>query len=220
MAKAKNNLVFFCKECGYESGKWMGQCPACKAWNSFVEEPVVSDKKSQAADRIRIPGRGAAPVRISEISIEDQDRTTTGFGELDRVLGSGIVKGSLVLVGGDPGIGKSTLLLQVCRNLAHSEKRVLYISGEESLKQIKMRANRIGTIEGELYFLSETNLDMIAANNLKVEGAGFKTDTNVLTLITQNEEVSLDMMSKEDAAGVILDKILKIQMARSQSEEI
>ena len=84
MAKAKNNLVFFCKECGYESGKWMGQCPACKAWNSFVEEPVVSDKKSQAADKIRIPGRGAAPVRISEISIEDQDRTTTGFGELDR----------------------------------------------------------------------------------------------------------------------------------------
>ena len=125
---------------------------------------MVSDKKSQAADRIRIPGRGAAPVRISEISIEDQDRTTTGFGELDRVLGSGIVKGSLVLVGGDPGIGKSTLLLQVCRNLAHSEKRVLYISGEESLKQIKMRANRIGTIEGELYFLSETNLDMIAAS--------------------------------------------------------
>ncbi|MBQ2023101.1 MAG: AAA family ATPase, partial [Lachnospiraceae bacterium] len=164
MAKAKNNLVFFCKECGYESGKWMGQCPACKAWNSFVEEPVVSDKKSQAADKIRIPGRGAAPVRISEISIEDQDRTTTGFGELDRVLGSGIVKGSLVLVGGDPGIGKSTLLLQVCRNLAHSAKKVLYISGEESLKQIKMRANRIGQIDGELYFVSETNLDMISGS--------------------------------------------------------
>lgn len=164
MAKAKNNLIFFCKECGYESGKWMGQCPACKAWNSFVEEPVVSDKKSQAADKIRIPGRGAAPVRISEISIEDQDRTTTGFGELDRVLGSGIVKGSLVLVGGDPGIGKSTLLLQVCRNLAHSAKKVLYISGEESLKQIKMRANRIGQIDGELYFVSETNLDMISGS--------------------------------------------------------
>ena len=102
-------MVYFCKECGYESGKWMGQCPACKEWNSFVEEPVVSEKKSQAADKIRIPDRGAAPVRISEISIEDQDRTTTGFEELDRVLGSGIVKGSLVLVGGDPGIGKSTL---------------------------------------------------------------------------------------------------------------
>ena len=92
MAKAKANIVYFCKECGYESGKWMGQCPACKAWNSFVEEPVVSDKKSQAADKIRIPGRGAAPVRISEVSLDDQDRTATGFEELDRVLGSGIVK--------------------------------------------------------------------------------------------------------------------------------
>ena len=163
MAKAKN-VVFFCKECGYESGKWLGQCPMCKEWNSFVEEPAVSAKKSQAADKVRIPGRGAAPVRISEISIEDQDRTTTGFGELDRVLGSGIVKGSLVLVGGDPGIGKSTLLLQVCRNLAHAGKKVLYISGEESLKQIKMRANRIGAIDGELFFLSETNLDMISGS--------------------------------------------------------
>lgn len=164
MAKAKNNVIFFCRECGYESGKWMGQCPVCKEWNSFVEEPVVSDKKVQAAGKIRIPGRGAAPVRISEISIEDQDRTATGFEELDRVLGSGIVKGSLVLVGGDPGIGKSTLLLQVCRNLAHSKKKVLYISGEESLKQIKMRANRIGTIDGELFFLSETNLDLISSS--------------------------------------------------------
>ena len=162
MAKSKTSTVFFCKECGYESGKWMGQCPVCKEWNSFVEEPAASAKKSQVSGAVRIPGRGAAPVRISEISVEDQDRTTTGFEELDRVLGSGIVKGSLVLVGGDPGIGKSTLLLQVCRNLAHSNKKVLYISGEESLKQIKMRANRIGTIEGELYFLCETNLDSIS----------------------------------------------------------
>jgi len=111
VAKSKTSTVFFCKECGYESGKWMGQCPVCKEWNSFVEEPAASAKKSQVSGAVRIPGRGAAPVRISEISVEDQDRTTTGFEELDRVLGSGIVKGSLVLVGGDPGIGKSTLLL-------------------------------------------------------------------------------------------------------------
>lgn len=108
------------------------------------------------------PGR--CPVRLADISLEEQDRTKTGFGELDRVLGDGIVKGSLVLVGGDPGIGKSTLLLQVCRNLALAGKRVLYISGEESLKQIKMRAGRIGHIEGELLFLSETNLDVIAGS--------------------------------------------------------
>lgn len=150
MAKAKTGTVFFCKECGYESGKWMGQCPACKEWNTFVEEPVVSERRSQGAERVRVPGRGTAPVHISDISLEEQDRTATGFGELDRVLGSGIVRGSLVLVGGDPGIGKSTLLLQVCRNLSMAGKKVLYISGEESLKQIKMRANRIGTITGEL----------------------------------------------------------------------
>ena len=118
--------MFFCKECGYESSKWMGQCPACREWNSFVEEPVVSEKKSPAA-AMRAPGRGAAPVRLADISLEEQDRTKTGFGELDRVLGDGIVKGSLVLVGGDPGIGKSTLLLQVCRNLAAGGKaRPLY----------------------------------------------------------------------------------------------
>lgn len=167
VAKAKNT-AFFCKECGYESSKWMGQCPACKEWNSFVEEPVVSEKKSPAA-AIRVPGQGAVPVHISEITLEEQDRTATGFGELDRVLGSGIVRGSLVLVGGDPGIGKSTLLLQVCRNLAIAGKKVLYISGEESLKQIKMRANRIGTIDGPLFFLCETNLDTIQGSISQVK---------------------------------------------------
>ena len=121
----------------------------------------VSERRSQGAERVRVPA-GALPLcHISDISLEEQDRTATGFGELDRVLGSGIVRGSLVLVGGDPGIGKSTLLLQVCRNLSMAGKKVLYISGEESLKQIKMRANRIGTITGELLFLCETNLDLV-----------------------------------------------------------
>lgn len=160
MAKAKTT-AFFCKECGYESSKWMGQCPACHTWNTMVEEP--------AAKRESAPGRSAGgslrsapkPVKLAEVSIEEQDRVSTGYPELDRVLGSGIVAGSLVLVGGDPGIGKSTLLLQVCRNLAAAGRKVLYISGEESLKQIKLRANRIGAITGELLFLCETNLDDI-----------------------------------------------------------
>ena len=161
MAKARNT-AFFCKECGYESAKWLGQCPVCKEWNTFVEEPVAQTKKAPAGQINAVgAGKTAVPVHISEISLEEQDRTPTGFGELDRVLGSGIVKGSLVLVGGDPGIGKSTLLLQVCRNLAGAGKRVLYISGEESLKQIKMRANRIGEISGDLLLLCETNLDTI-----------------------------------------------------------
>lgn len=159
MAKAKAT-AFFCKECGYESAKWLGQCPACKEWNTMVEEPTAK-KESSAKRASSVLKQTSKPVKLEEVSIDEQDRITTGYQELDRVLGSGIVAGSLVLVGGDPGIGKSTLLLQVCRNLAASGHKVLYISGEESLKQIKLRANRIGTIQGELLFLCETNLDHI-----------------------------------------------------------
>lgn len=157
MAKAKAT-AFFCKECGHESSKWMGQCPGCREWNTFVEEPKAAKSVSGRSSVLRPMTK---PVLLSEVSIEDQDRISTGYRELDQVLGSGIVAGSLVLVGGDPGIGKSTLLLQVCRNLAGAGRSVLYISGEESLKQIKLRANRIGTIEGSLKFLCETNLDQI-----------------------------------------------------------
>lgn len=159
MAKAKAT-AFFCKECGYESSKWMGQCPACRQWNTMVEEPVAPKINLASQSSVRIKGQ-ARPALLSEISIEEQDRMGTGFDELDRVLGSGIVSGSLMLVGGDPGIGKSTLLLQVCRNLAAAGKQVLYISGEESLKQIKLRANRIGPVTGDLRFLCETSLDTI-----------------------------------------------------------
>ncbi len=159
MAKAKAT-AFFCKECGYESSKWMGQCPACRQWNTMVEEPVAPKINPASQSSVRIKGQ-ARPALLSEISIEEQDRMGTGFDELDRVLGSGIVSGSLMLVGGDPGIGKSTLLLQVCRNLAAAGKQVLYISGEESFKQIKLRANRIGPVTGDLRFLCETSLDTI-----------------------------------------------------------
>ncbi len=157
MAKARTT-AFFCKECGYESAKWMGQCPGCRQWNTFVEE--LTGKKDWVSGRIS-PLKRAKPSLLSEISIEEKDRASTGYRELDRVLGGGVVGGSLVLVGGDPGIGKSTLLLQVCRNLAAGGQKVLYISGEESLKQIKLRANRIGTVTGELLFLCETSLDQI-----------------------------------------------------------
>lgn len=159
MAKAKTT-AFFCKECGYESAKWAGQCPACRAWNTMVEEPVAKKENSRRATSGTIK-QVSEPVKLSDVSIEEQDRISTGYRELDRVLGSGIVSGSLVLVGGDPGIGKSTLLLQVCQKLASAGHKVLYISGEESLKQIKLRANRIGEIRGELLFLCETNLDDI-----------------------------------------------------------
>ena len=150
-------MVYFCQECGYESAKWMGQCPGCKAWNSFVEEPVSTVKKTTGAGKAAVR-KQSEPVILKDISLKEDERQTTKIGELDRVLGGGIVPGSLVLVGGDPGIGKSTLLLQVCRNLAETGCSVLYISGEESLRQIKLRANRIGTFTENLQLLCETNL--------------------------------------------------------------
>ena len=160
MAKVKRSTVFFCQECGYESSKWMGQCPGCKAWNSFVEETVKNANVSGGTKALSLQER-KEPSILSAVSIEKEDRIKIGIEELDRVLGGGIVPGSLTLVGGDPGIGKSTLLLQVCRRLAEQEKKVLYISGEESLKQIKIRAMRIGEFKDSLLLLCETNLSVI-----------------------------------------------------------
>lgn len=157
MAKGAKS-VFFCQNCGHESGKWMGQCPACREWNTFVEE-VVDTKKSTAA--VRKAAVEQKPVSLSEINTDQESRLSTCIEELDRVLGGGIVAGSLTLVGGDPGIGKSTLLLQVCRQLSLAGRSVLYISGEESLRQIKLRAVRIGEFNDKLKLLCETNLGTI-----------------------------------------------------------
>lgn len=159
MAKDKKS-VFFCQDCGYESAKWMGQCPNCRKWNTMVEEVVSTKRTSASSDSKR---RSSAPVALSEVKAEDDNRIPTGIGELDRVLGGGIVKGGLMLVGGDPGIGKSTLLLQLCRNLSSRGMNVLYVSGEESLRQIKMRAERIGDFTDALKLLCETNIDEIIA---------------------------------------------------------
>lgn len=158
MAKAKKT-AFFCQECGYESPKWMGQCPGCRQWNTFVEETVVTGQ-GKTAGVGNVVRKAADPIPLSQVEIHEEERLCTGIKELDRVLGGGIVGGSLTLVGGDPGIGKSTLLLQVCRNLAQ-KTQVLYISGEESLKQIKLRAQRIGAFSDRLLLLCETNLDVI-----------------------------------------------------------
>ena len=155
MAKAKKS-IFFCQNCGHEESKWLGQCPACKEWNTFVEEKVVSTGTNAIKSRKEVK-----IVSLSSVVTEDDERILTGIDELDRVLGGGIVPGSLVLVGGDPGIGKSTLLLQVCQRLSAAGKKILYISGEESLRQIKLRANRMGEFTDNLYLLCETNLDMI-----------------------------------------------------------
>ena len=155
MAKAKKS-VYFCQNCGHEESKWLGQCPMCKEWNTFAEEKVVSIKGQKSSGEKQVQA-----VTLSSVTTDEDERMKTELVELDRVLGGGIVPGSLVLVGGDPGIGKSTLLLQVCQKLSAMNKKVLYISGEESLKQIKLRANRMGEFSENLYLLCETSLNLI-----------------------------------------------------------
>lgn len=161
MAKGKPITVFYCQSCGYESSKWMGQCPGCRQWNTFVEETISRSELKNAAGQQKRMQEKAEPCVLSEITIREEDKILTGIDELNRVLGGGIVQGSLILVGGDPGIGKSTLLLQVCKNLADTGHKVLYISGEESGVQIKMRADRIGSFSENMLLLCETSLDAI-----------------------------------------------------------
>ncbi|WP_305767440.1 DNA repair protein RadA [Candidatus Epulonipiscium viviparus] len=148
MAKLKK--VHVCQSCGYESAKWMGKCPSCNEWGSLVEENVEEVRKTGGTKNI--------PMKLAEIKLTTEDRTTTGIAELDRVLGGGIVKGSLVLVGGDPGIGKSTLLLQICQTLGELGNTVLYVSGEESCTQIKLRAERLRVTTSNLSLVSETTI--------------------------------------------------------------
>lgn len=154
----KTKTFFICQECGYKSTKWLGRCPDCSSWNSLVEE--ISAEKT-------IKTRGFAVdtlskiERLSEVKVKDEVRIKTGIDELDHVLGGGIVEGSVILIGGSPGIGKSTLLLQVCNEISKKGHKVLYISAEESAQQTKLRANRLGKVQTELYIASETNLDVI-----------------------------------------------------------
>ena len=158
MAKGKKS-IFFCQNCGHEEAKWLGQCPACKEWNTFVEERIDSGITKGTTVAARAVHE-AKVVPLTEVTADDDTRSETGIKELDRVLGGGIVPGSLVLVGGDPGIGKSTLLLQVCQRMAQM-KKILYSSGEESQAQIKLRANRMGNFTSGLLLLCETNLGII-----------------------------------------------------------
>ena len=156
---AKSKTVFVCSSCGYESAKWLGKCPACNEWNTFYEEKVVSSSNNTS----NVNGGNRAktmPRKLKEVQGIEVARTSSGIGELDRVLGGGLVKGSLVLVGGEPGIGKSTLILQLCDKV-QGEGKVLYISGEESAEQVKIRADRLNINNDELMFLGETNIDNI-----------------------------------------------------------
>ena len=239
MAKAKS--VYFCQECGYESAKWLGQCPACKAWNSMVEEKVTTkvNKSSSTGSSLA----KATPKKLSTVTFQDDERILTGIGELDRVLGGGIVRGSLVLVGGDPGIGKSTLLLQMCRCLSgrlkgtnttddlskdfaksgtgvvdssrensegsDTEKaHLLYVSGEESLKQIKMRADRIGQFADDMWMLCETNLNDVEQAIMKLRPEVVVIDS-IQTMFSENVDSAPGSVSQVRETTSVLMKLAK-----------
>ncbi len=159
MDMAKSKTIFVCSECGNESSKWLGKCPACNSWNTFYEQKVVETKSSgrNASNAEKINNK---PQTLNSYQAKETIRTSTGFNELDRVLGGGLVKGSLVLLGGEPGIGKSTLILQICDKI-QGEGKVLYVSGEESAEQIKMRADRLGINNDDILFLGETDIDIV-----------------------------------------------------------
>ncbi len=153
---AKSKTVFVCSECGNESAKWLGKCPACNSWNSFYEQKIVETKAKGKIDK-----NSANPQTLNSYIAKETIRTYTGFGELDRVLGGGLVKGSLILLGGEPGIGKSTLILQICDKVK-GDGKVLYVSGEESAEQIKLRADRLGINNEDILFLGETDIDIVS----------------------------------------------------------
>lgn len=157
---AKSKSTFVCQECGYESPKWMGKCPSCNQWNTLVEELIVKTTSKHSGLG---QDKSQSPEKITAIQTKEESRMKTDMPELNRVLGGGVVPGSLVLIGGDPGIGKSTLLLQISNQLANKGTSVLYISGEESTRQTKLRADRLGVTSEKLYVLSETNLQLISA---------------------------------------------------------
>lgn len=159
---AKTKTVFVCNSCGYESAKWLGKCPSCNEWNSFYEEKIT-----KTSEKSGVKLQAKPPMLLKEVVGTESTRISTGFSELDRVLGGGLVVGSLLLLGGEPGIGKSTLILQICQNVK-TEGKVLYVSGEESAEQIKLRADRLNVKKDNLYFLGETNIEQIEENILKM----------------------------------------------------
>ncbi len=203
MAKGKNTSVFYCQNCGFESSKWMGQCPGCKEWNTFVEEVVRTTSLKNSSKGVNGQGK-SIPTALVDVTIQEEDKIRTGISEFDRVLGGGIVQGSLTLVGGDPGIGKSTLLLQTCRLLSERGNKVLYISGEESQVQIKMRADRIGQFEKQMLLLCETNLDEIA-EVIRKENPRVVVIDSIQTMYNENVSAAPGSVSQvREATGTLL----------------
>lgn len=209
MAKTRPETVFFCKNCGHESTKWLGQCPMCHEWNTMTEAPRASVSKSvPKGDRGKALLRTPVPVGLSEIELTDEQRTASGIKEFDRVLGGGIVQGSLVLVGGDPGIGKSTILLQAARHISLSGASILYVSGEESEKQIKMRAMRLGDFGQDFLLLCGTSLDA-AVSVIEERKPGFAVIDSIQTMMNEGVESAAGSVSQVRESTAVLMRIAK-----------
>ena len=209
MAKSRSETVFFCKSCGIESTKWLGQCPACHEWNTMTEAP--KEKKSRTG-HMAFSGRDILvkpePVSLDSVELSDEQRTSSGIKEFDRVLGGGIVYGSLVLVGGDPGIGKSTILLQAARSVSLQGKNVLYVSGEESEKQIKMRAMRLGEFGPSFRMFCDTSLDD-AVSIINGSKPDLVIIDSIQTMVNEQIEAQAGSVSQvRESTGVLL-KIAK-----------
>lgn len=213
---ARERAVFVCQECGHQTLRWQGRCPGCGSWGTMVEERVPAPSGRGAAGRVRAgAGPGAAgrlPVPIAEVDPGEAPRVVTGIGELDRVLGGGLVPGSMVLVGGDPGVGKSTLLLQAAHRLALQGVGVLYVSGEESARQVRLRADRLGALAPGLYVASETDMDQIE-ENVRALSPGVLVVDSIQTVfrpdlasapgsVTQVREAAADLLRLAKSTGV------------------
>jgi DNA repair protein RadA/Sms len=209
---AKSKTIYVCSQCGYESGKWNGRCPDCGEWNTLEETVPVLSPRSSAKSSAAVRDISDSIAEISSIDVKKSEtRWSTGLGELDRVLGGGIVKGSLILLGGEPGIGKSTLLLQICQALGENHT-ILYVSGEESLRQIKLRAQRLGVDSGNLYLLSETDCEAICSVIIK--------EKPEIAIIDSIQTMNISAISSASGSVTQVRECSNLLMKTAKSQEI
>ena len=205
---AKKKTMFVCQQCGYDAPKWLGRCPGCGQWNTMAEEVIQQEKDSRQQGLNLGLSDKSRPVPITQVRVEDLPRITSGSGELDRVLGGGIIPGSMVLIVGDPGIGKSSLNLKVCSNLAEACKSVLYVTGEESTRQVRMRADRLNAVSEKLMIASETNLEVIEKHILDIKPSLLVIDS-IQTIFRPDVQSAPGSVSQVRECAVELLRIAK-----------